>query len=208
MKNNSFLIGIIGALIGGFVVWLLTVCLGNGMFGHWRMMGSYLGNDLNKSGFSSMMGNIDAHFIEQMIPHHEGAIDMARLALEKSTRPEIKELSNNIITSQSAEITQMKDWYRDWFDKDVPQNSGEGMGMMGGGMMGSHADVDELEQSKDFDKAFIEIMIVHHQTAVMMANMLTTGTDRTEMKNLAQNIIDTQTEEINQMRDWYQNWGY
>lgn len=178
------------------------------MFGHWRMMGAYHNYDLNRSGTSSMMGNIDAHFIEQMIPHHEGAVAMSRLALQKSTRPEIKTLSNSIITSQSAEITQMQSWYKEWFGKEVPEVANMGMGMMGKGMMGTVDDVEELERSDDFDKSFIEMMIVHHQTAVMMANMLATATDRSEMKNLAQHIIDTQTKEIDQMKKWSESWGY
>jgi uncharacterized protein (DUF305 family) len=51
-------------------------------------------------------------------------------------------------------------------------------------------------------------MIIHHQTAIMMGNMLAAGTNRPEMKQLAQNIIDTQTKEIDQMKQWYQNWDY
>ena len=54
------------------------------------------------------MGNIDKHFIEQMIPHHDGAVAMAKLALEKSNRPEIKTLANAIIEGQTKEIQDMR----------------------------------------------------------------------------------------------------
>src|SRR3989338_3395550 len=67
-----------------------------------------------------MMGQIDSHFIEQMIPHHEDAITMANLASTRAEHPEIKTLSTDIIKAQSEEIDQMKQWYKSWFGNDVP----------------------------------------------------------------------------------------
>jgi uncharacterized protein (DUF305 family) len=69
-------------------------------------------------GWSGMpMGprSADAHFIVMMIPHHEGAITMAELALQRSRRPEIRALADRIRTSQSQEIEQMAQWYRKWY---------------------------------------------------------------------------------------------
>ena len=60
----------------------------------------------------------------------------------------------------------------------------------------------------NFDKKFIEEMIPHHQMAVMMAEMLKSGTQREEMRKLADDIIKAQTEEIEMMREWYSDWGY
>ena len=74
------------------------------------------------------------------------------------------------------------------------------------GMMGNETDVKRLEQAADFDKAFIEEMIPHHQMAVMMASMLKQGTQRPEMRQLADDIISAQTREIDQMRQWYDAW--
>jgi uncharacterized protein (DUF305 family) len=59
----------------------------------------------------------DLRFLNAMIPHHEGAIVMARDALSKSQRPEIKQLANNIITSQQAEIDQMQQWRKSWYNQ-------------------------------------------------------------------------------------------
>jgi len=74
------------------------------------------------------------------------------------------------------------------------------------GMMGDETDMTRLEQSADFDRAFIEEMIPHHQMAVMMANMLKNGNNRPEMQRLADDIINAQTAEISQMRSWYSEW--
>jgi uncharacterized protein (DUF305 family) len=57
----------------------------------------------------------DQRFIEAMIPHHEGAIAMARDAQQKAEHAEIKELAKNIITAQEGEIAQMTQWKQVWF---------------------------------------------------------------------------------------------
>lgn len=207
-QNNALLYGVIGALIGGAIVWFLAAnAVNNNMTSMMQMMGirsqNIVGNPQdNRPG---MMGNIDRHFIEQMIPHHEDAIAMADIALQKTQRPEIKSLANDIKRTQSAEIEQMRNWYKDWFGTDVPKNTAV-VGMHG--MMGGQDNFEELTNASDFDKAFIEEMVRHHEMAVMMATMLKNSTTRSEMKDLAQNIIDAQTKEINNMRGWYKAWGY
>jgi uncharacterized protein (DUF305 family) len=77
------------------------------------MTGSMKGMDTDK--LSSLSGNaFDLEFIAQMIPHHEGAVTMAKEALQKSQKNEIKALANAIIKSQSEEITKMQAWNKAW----------------------------------------------------------------------------------------------
>ena len=145
-----------------------------------------------------------------MIPHHEDAITMAEIVSEKAEHQEIKQLAQNIKLTQSEEIEKMRNWYRDWYSNDVTNTfSGVGMmssGMMTMGMMGDSTDIERLKTAENFDKAFIEEMIPHHQMAVMMAQMLQSSTSRPEMKQLAKDIIEAQTKEINSMREWYRQW--
>lgn len=207
MKNQPILYGIIGFLAGSLVTVLFvgnTIKTNN--YGMMQMMGIGRGN--NGSLISS---NIDQHFIEQMIPHHEGAIEMAELAQEHSERSEILTLADEIIQSQSEEIAQMRAWYLDWYGVEVPVDStigmGMGRGMMHGGMMGGQTtDIESLQNAANFDEAFLQEMIPHHQMAVMMAQMLLSGTNRTEMKQLGQDIISAQELEIEQMRSWLEEW--
>lgn len=210
-RRDPLLYGIIGALIGGAVIWFLTMtAINSNQYGMMQMMGIRSQNSNQTS--RTMMGNsIDQTFIEQMIPHHQNAISMADIALQKAQHQEIKTLSTDIKRSQSAEITKMKNWYKDWYGSAVPQdddNNVSGTGMMRGGMMGNNTDTSTLENSSNFDKSFIDEMIPHHQMAVMMANMLLRSTSRPEMKQLARNIISAQTKEINEMRQWYIDWRY
>ena len=207
-QNNPLLYGVIGTVIGGVIVWFLAInAVNNNMTGMMQMMGmrsqNMMGNSQN-NGYE-MMGNIDAHFIEQMIPHHTDAITMADIALDKSQRQEIKSLASDIKRTQSLEIEQMKKWYKNWFGRDVPKDTAV-VGMHG--MMGGQDNFEELTSASDFDNAFINEMVRHHEMAVMMAYMLKNSTQRPEMRELAQNIIDAQTKEINNMRDWYKAWGY
>ncbi len=69
-----------------------------------------------------MVTDIDRHFIEQMIPHHEDAVLMAELALTKAEHPELRELATNIKRDQSREIDQMRSWYRSWYGS-IPPNT-------------------------------------------------------------------------------------
>jgi uncharacterized protein (DUF305 family) len=175
----------------------------------------------------------DRHFIEMMIPHHDGAVKMADLALKRSKNADVLKLAAAIKRDQVLEITQMRDWYKQWYKADVPDMSSHSMkpsnhNMMGmnGGKMGMgnmtgmpsnrmdkmgmgnmmSTDLKKLETAKDsdFDKTFLAEMIPHHKMALMMSNMIV-DSDRPELRTLAQNILRSQSQEIDQMRGWYSN---
>jgi len=143
----------------------------------------------------------DARFIVMMIPHHQGAIAMAELALSRARRPEIKALAQRIIASQSREITQMRQWYRQWYGTDVPAwgiGSGWGMGM--------GTSLEALKSAPDFDRAFIEQMIPHHRMGVMMASHAEWNTQHPQLRELEAAMVRVQSQEIEQMAQWYRQW--
>jgi len=209
MNNTKNLYAIGGVVLGAVLAWFLfSTAVRSNNVGMMQMMGL-------RAPTSSNSDTLDAHFIEQMIPHHEDAITMARLAETKAKTSEVKQLAKNIITSQGSEIDQMKSWYKGWFRRDLPtgKNVMTQHSMMGGsqsnhmGMMGIETDSARLENADDFDTAFVEDMIPHHQMAVMMASMLKDGSSRPEMRKLADDIIAAQTSEINEMRMWLTKWS-
>jgi uncharacterized protein (DUF305 family) len=71
----------------------------------------------------------DKLFISEMETHHQGAIDMANLALTNAKHQEVKDLAKNIITAQTSEINQMKMWQAEWGYTTSSSNSMSGMGM-------------------------------------------------------------------------------
>jgi uncharacterized protein (DUF305 family) len=169
---------------------------------------------------NSVNTSVDAAFIENMIPHHEGAIAMAELALTKAKTKEVQTLAANIIKNQQEEITTIKAWYTTWFERDVPedQTNSSMINMSDNDMAAMHTetgtihmnsmsgDLEALQNAKDFDKEFVTQMIPHHEMAVMMAQMLLRTSSREEMKTLAQNIIDSQSKEIADMQSWLTMW--
>lgn len=194
MDKNSLFIGVILLIVGLGVGYTLG---GRALPSGGHMM----------AGGSPMRQNIDQHFIAQMIPHHDGAIEMAQIALARSKRPEIISLANGIIEAQTRENSDMRLWYESWFGSAPPEGGvAGGHGMMH--MDGMTGDLDDLKavSAADFDREFIDQMIPHHEMAVMMASMLRGTTGRTEMLTLADNIITSQSREIDMMRSWRAAW--
>ena len=145
----------------------------------------------------------DKAFIDAMVPHHQGAIEMARVALKNAEHAEIRELSRNIISSQQAEIEELKAIKKEEFGTStVPMEmSPEQMRSMG--MM---MDPQELANREPFDKAFIDAMIPHHQSAIEMAEVAYEKSKNPRIKELAENIMSAQKREIEQMRRWREQW--
>ena len=147
-------------------------------------------------GMNTSDAPYDAQFIDRMIMHHEGAITMANQALTQAERPEVTELATAIISAQETEIGQMNAWRTSWYP-DLAATSGMGMEM---GMMEVPAG------ATPFDQRFIEAMIPHHQSAVVMAQDALQNAEHPEIKALATAIIAAQEAEITQMRQWLQEW--
>ena len=68
-----------------------------------------------KNHLGNANAQYDKRFIDMMIPHHQGAITMAKDALQKSQHPEIKKMAQNIIDSQQKEIKQFQAWRQNWY---------------------------------------------------------------------------------------------
>lgn len=196
MRQSLWLYGLVGLLVGGSAT--------GAAFAFRNQAPTVLAQ--HSMGNSMQMGWTDQSFIEMMIPHHQDAIDMAEMALQKAQHPELKQLAQNIIRDQEREIQEMKTWYKQWFGKAVPVSSTQGMMGMHQGHSMMAMDMDALAKAENFDQEFIRQMIPHHQMAVMMASNLKTNTDRPEMDKLMDQIIRSQSAEIKQMKQWYQAW--
>ncbi len=194
--SNVLVVGLVGVLIGGIAGYSLGASrLGAPRSGMHMMSGGGMMRD------GEMRGASDQHFIIQMIPHHEGAIEMAKLALDRSKKPEILSLAEAIIAAQQTEIDEMRSWYKAWYGGSPPEG---GMGMHMRGMTGDTAALEKLS-GEAFDREFLQQMIPHHEMAIMMAQMIR-DSGRNEMRQLAENIISSQAREIEMMRGWLTSW--
>ncbi|MGH3147975.1 MAG: DUF305 domain-containing protein [Rubrobacter sp.] len=145
----------------------------------------------------------DERFIDAMVPHHEGAVEMAEVALENAEHEQIEQLAEDIVSAQEAEIRELKSIKQEEFGTSkVPTNTSmrqmQGMGMM--------MNPQSLADEAPFDKAFIDNMIPHHRSAIEMAQVAATQTENPEIKDLATNIVEAQKREISQMELWRQRW--
>jgi uncharacterized protein (DUF305 family) len=151
---------------------------------HWQMM-------------PQMSASNEFEFLSLMIAHHQEAITTAQRVLQYSERPEMKAFAQNIIEVQSAEIEQMQAWLDQWYP-------GQESNLAYTPMM---RDLSQLE-GDDLDQAFLEDMIMHHMGAVIMSQRLVNHgwVEHKSVQPFAQNIANTQRQEIWQMRDWLQDW--
>jgi len=145
----------------------------------------------------------DKVFIDAMVPHHQGAIEMARVALGNAEHEEVKELSQNIVSTQQSEIEELKSIKKEEFGTSgVPMERSmeqmRGMGMM--------MDPQSLADENPFDEVFIDAMIPHHQSAIEMARVADEKSENPRIKELARNIMSAQKREIEQMQEWRRKW--
>lgn len=154
----------------------------------------------------------DLRFIGAMRLHHQGAVAMAQEALAKSQRLEIKQLAQEIITAQKREIEQMNQWQKAWYPKanDTPiawhPSMKHSMAMTKEQMQSMMMSMDLGEADADFDLRFIDAMIPHHEGALVMAEDALSKSQRAEILELAQNILTSQKQEIDQMKAWRKAW--
>jgi len=116
METKPLLFGIIGFLIGGLLVSTVATTLS-------KPEPVTTGMTMEQMSSSLQGKNGDAYdkaFVNQMINHHQGSIDMAKQSAERAKHQEVKSLSNAIITAQEKEIAEMKEWQKQWGYEGMP----------------------------------------------------------------------------------------
>lgn len=135
-KNTSIIIAVIALIVGLGIGYSLNgskapeqkmAANNSGM--HMMPDGSMMGNSSQKMDMADMMASMndelkgktgdefDKAFISEMIVHHEGAVEMAELALTNAKHQEIKDLAKAIISAQNKEIGDMKNWQKAWYNQ-------------------------------------------------------------------------------------------
>ena len=151
-------------------------------------------------------------FAQLMVPHHQQAVEMADLALSRSTNPEVKKLAEQIKAAQDQEMAQMKGWLSAWGAPEqmdgatASDGSMDHSGMDMGGMTSSGMmTADDLAKLKtasgaDFDRMWLQMMIAHHQGAISMANQVIGESSNPQVTQLAKAVVAGQTQEISTMQ--------
>ncbi len=160
----------------------------------------------------------DVTFAQQMLVHHRGAVAMADLAPTRASSAKVKALAVQIKAEQTPEIQEMTGWLAVWAPHPAMTDMSSSSGAMGGmagmgsdtgsssaampGMM-TDAQMGQLTAATgaQFDKLFLQLMIVHHQGALTMANTEKAAGGNTAALALADSIISGQSAEITTMQD-------
>lgn len=155
-------------------------------------------SDSADEGASPAGGNpVDRAFVADMIPHHESAVQMAQIAQRRGSSEFVKKLADDIVKTQNEEISTMRAADRRLKSAGVKQGS---LGVPEH-MMGMDDDPASLKTATPFDRAFIEMMIPHHEGAIAMAKAEKAKGRDSELKKLADDIVTAQQREIAEMHD-------
>jgi uncharacterized protein (DUF305 family) len=166
----------------------------------------------------------DVLFLDAMIPHHEMAVQMAVVARERAEHPELLEFAEAVISVQQAEIDTMRDWRQSWYP-DVPplteQQLIDGMTvkLSDSPGVGAPAGVDEMGMahmvadmavlcaaSEDFDLMFIDLMLGHHSSAIVLGQEAINRAIHRETREIASSIAIAQQLEVDQLLTWREVW--
>ena len=164
-----------------------------------KAFGAAMGT-MMKSMMMAPSGIPDQDFVKGMIPHHQGAIDMAKIEKQFGKDPDMLKLADAIIGAQTSEISFMNGWLgksklsaADAVADSVKANTAAMDTMMKnmGAAYTGNTDID-----------FAKGMIPHHQGAIDMAKVVLQYGKDAEIKKMAEGVVTAQESEIAQMKQW------
>jgi uncharacterized protein (DUF305 family) len=157
-----------------------------------------MNSSMDKMKAVKMNGDFDAEFAGMMIEHHQGAIDMANIELKSGSDQTLKTIAQNIITSQTAEIQKLKSILATHKENAIKGDHPELMEAMNN----MSAKMSGMKMTGNVDKDFAMSMKVHHEGAIEMSKGELGDGKESELKKLAQQIIEEQNKEIKEFSQW------
>ncbi|SVA12808.1 uncharacterized protein METZ01_LOCUS65662 [marine metagenome] len=147
----------------------------------------------------------DVEFMQGMIGHHAQALEMTALLYDRSTWQDIRMLAQRIDVSQADEIKMMQGWLTAR-NEGIPENAAHhthGTMLMPGMLTPDQMAELAAATGSDFDRLFLEYMIMHHQGAVIMVEALFASPgagQESQIFNFSSDVIADQSMEITRMR--------
>jgi uncharacterized protein (DUF305 family) len=159
-----------------------------------------------KGMMTPLTGKPDLDFVQGMMPHHQGAIDMAKVVLQYGKDPDVKTLAEGVVKAQEGEIAFMKEWLGKTDQATLPtapdstKANEQAMAVMMKNM--------KVPYTGDADVDFLKGMIPHHQGAIDMAKVALQYAKDPALLKLAQDIATAQEGEIAFMTGWLKKNGH
>lgn len=164
--------------------------------------------DSGDSGQRAEFNSADVSFAQEMIPHHQQAVQMAQMAQTHASSRDVKQLAADIERAQGPEIEQMSEWLKAW-GEDVPEASmshddmghGDASDAMPGMMDAEQLSDLQRASGAEWDRMFLTSMIEHHEGAIEMAQEEQADGENPEALALAEQIEEDQRAEVAEMQD-------
>jgi uncharacterized protein (DUF305 family) len=139
-------------------------------------------------------------YVNRIIPHHEGALEMAEMVVNDAPHQEVRGAAARIIEDQKREIRELTDFLRDTYNAEVDPDERQ---MMDHGMM---MPMHENPGSQTAEKMFLLMMREHHQTAVEMGQIVLERGQSEELLEQARGMVQSQREEQERFAGWLEEW--
>lgn len=141
----------------------------------------------------------EVDFLKMMIDHHQMAVHMSELCLDRAVHDDLLALCEEIIASQAAEIEQMQGWLADWYGIEYEPSMDD---------PAHRQEIEHLQMltGEEFEVAFLEMMVEHHAMAVAEAAECLREASHRELRRLCAGIISAQVREIVRMQVWLCRW--
>ncbi|WP_180536745.1 DUF305 domain-containing protein [Micrococcus luteus] len=152
---------------------------------------------------------LEITFLAEIIPHHQAAIEMAQLELERGTSPDIRTHAENIIANQEHQIDQFTRWLEDWYGlspeeamDEAPEEARQEMVTLEEETQAMIAELEEMSAGEDFDVAFVQKMIPHHQGGIVESLEPQSRAPHPQLRVAAMAGITTQQAQVADFRTW------
>jgi len=141
----------------------------------------------------------DLQFIDTIIQHHEMAVEMGRMAETEASGAALKEFGRKVAQDQAKEIQQLRAWREQWYHAAPKAVNPQLAGAATLNVKMSHA---EPATAHELDARIVAMMLPHHQGAIDMAFEALQRAQRRELREFAQQMIDKQQNELQQLQQW------
>jgi uncharacterized protein (DUF305 family) len=147
---------------------------------------------------STSAARYEQRFLIGMIDHHQMAVMTGTMCVEKAVHEELRQLCEQIVSTQSREIEMMQGWLQDWYGITYEPQMSKSM----------ERQMEQLAalSGAEFEMPFMEMMIRHHQGAVREGRQCVDHAEHRQLIRLCERIIATQTAEIEKMEAWLCEW--
>ena len=161
-----------------------------------------LSGTMSKMKEVKMTGDFDLDFANMMIIHHQAAIDMSEVEIEKGTDAQLKTMAKNIVNAQKVEIEQLHQFVKSYKMPEAKEMNAEMHSELGETMKGMMDKMNNMQMTGNTDKDFAMMMKLHHESAVKMAEDEISHGKKSELKKMAQKMIADQSKEISDFKAW------